>query len=340
MLSINSGGCTISSNSDNRQGSIYNPLSIAPMMDRTDRHYRYFMRQISRRTLLYTEMITTQAIIYGDRHKLLDFSIEEKPLVLQLGGDNPHQLAECAKIGEDWGYDAINLNIGCPSPRVQSGNFGACLITQPELVAKAVTEMTKAVSIPVTVKHRIGVDNCDRYEDMIDFVRVVSEAGCDNFTVHARKAWLQGLSPKENRNVPPLRYQDVYRLKQDFPHLFIEINGGITTLEQIQDHLHFVNAVMIGRAAYDRPYLFATVDQDIYGAETIPLTRAQIVAAMIPYIDYWIAKGTRLNSISRHMLQLFAEQSGTKAWKHYISKYACLPGADSLTISGALAEVS
>lgn len=319
--------------------SINHPLSIAPMMDRTDRHYRYFMRQISRRTLLYTEMITSQAIIHGDRSKLLDFSPEEKPLVLQLGGDNPQQLAECAKIGEDWGYDAINLNIGCPSPRVQNGNFGACLMTQPDLVARAVEAMGQVVDIPVTVKHRIGVDECDLYEDMANFVRIVSGAGCSNFSVHARKAWLQGLSPKENRNVPPLRYEDVYRLKQDFPQLFIEINGGITTLQQTKNHLQFVDGVMIGRAAYDRPYIFATVDRDIYGEAGIPPTRQQIVQAMLPYIDYWIGKGTRLNSISRHMLQLFAEQPGTKAWKRYISKHACLPGADALTISAALAEV-
>jgi tRNA-dihydrouridine synthase A len=319
--------------------NINRPLSIAPMMDRTDRHYRYFMRQISRHTLLYTEMITTQAIINGDRPKLLDFSSEEKPLVLQLGGDNPAELAECAKIGADWNYDAINLNVGCPSPRVQNGNFGACLMTQPDLVAKAVAEMQKVVDIPVTVKHRIGVDECDRYEDMANFVRVVSEAGCTNFTVHARKAWLQGLSPKENRNIPPLRYQDVYRLKQDFPQLFIEINGGITNLIETKTHLKSVDAVMIGRAACDRPYLFATVDRDIYGEETIPLTRHQIVTVMLPYIDHWISKGVKLNSISRHMLQLFAEQPGTKAWKRYITKHACLPESDALTISAALAEV-
>jgi tRNA-dihydrouridine synthase A len=323
-----------------RYENINRPLSIAPMMDRTDRHYRYFMRQISRHTLLYTEMITTLAIINGDRSKLLDFSPEEKPLVLQLGGDNPLELAECAKISADWGYDALNLNIGCPSPRVQNGNFGACLMTQPELVAKALAAMQKVVNIPVTVKHRIGVDECDRYEDMANFVRIVSEAGCTNFTVHARKAWLQGLSPKENRNVPPLRYQDVYRLKQDFPHLFIEINGGITTLAQTKTHLQKVDAVMIGRAAYDRPYLFATVDRDIYGEDVIPSTRHEIVEAMLPYIDYWVNRGVKLNSISRHMLQLFAEQPGTKAWKRYITKHACLSGADAFTISSALAEVS
>ena len=330
----------MNSNSTNPQIKIDNPLSIAPMMDRTDRHYRYFMRQITRRTLLYTEMITSQAIMHGDRSKLLDFYEAEKPLVLQIGGDEPRQLAECAKIGANWGYDAINLNIGCPSPRVQSGNFGACLMTQPELVAAAVEAMKRVVEIPVTVKHRIGVDECDRYEDMANFVRIVSEAGCTNFTVHARKAWLKGLSPKENRNVPPLRYQDVYRLKEDFPDLFIEINGGITSLQQVNTHLEFVDGVMIGRAAYDRPYLFASVDRDLYGEDVTPPTRHQIVEAMLPYIEYWIGKGIRLNSISRHMLQLFAEQPGTKAWKRYISQQAYLPGANASTIKAALAEVS
>ena len=315
------------------------PLSIAPMMDRTDRHYRYFLRQITRRTLLYTEMIVSQAIIHGDRPKLLDFSPAEKPLVLQIGGDNPSLLAECAKIGEDWGYDGINLNIGCPSPRVQSGNFGACLMTQPELVAEAVAKMQQAVQIPVTVKHRIGVDECDRYEDMVNFVQTVSEAGCTNFSVHARKAWLQGLSPKENRDVPPLRYEDVYRLKQDFPHLFIEINGGIKTIEQAKTHLESVDAVMIGRAAYDRPYLFATADRDIFGEDVEPRSRQEIVEAMLPYIDYWTHKGVKLNSITRHMLQLFAEQPGTKAWKRHITENACKSGADSLVVSSALSKV-
>ncbi|MGK7938280.1 MAG: tRNA dihydrouridine(20/20a) synthase DusA [Xenococcaceae cyanobacterium] len=317
----------------------YNPLSVAPMMDRTDRHFRYLMRKITRYTLLYTEMITSQAIVHGDRCKLLDFSPEEKPLVLQLGGDNPQELAECAQIAEDWGYDEVNLNIGCPSPRVQSGNFGACLMTQPNLVAKAVTKMQQAVSIPVTVKHRIGVDDRDRYEDMAEFVTIVAEAGCQRFSVHARKAWLQGLSPKENRNVPPLRYEDVYRLKQDFPSLFIEINGGITTLEQIKHHLNYVDGVMIGRAAYDNPYLFATVDRDIYNQKIEPPTRHQIVEAMFPYIDYWVGKGVKLHSISRHMLQLFAGQPGTKAWKRYISENAHLDSADSLVISSALAKI-
>ncbi|MGK7946242.1 MAG: tRNA dihydrouridine(20/20a) synthase DusA, partial [Microcystaceae cyanobacterium] len=295
------------------------PLSIAPMMDRTDRHFRYFMRQITKYTLLYTEMVTTAAIIHGDRSKLLDFSPEEKPLSLQLGGDDPQILAECALIGEDWGYDEINLNVGCPSERVQSGNFGACLMAQPELVAKAVEKMQSCVRIPVTVKHRIGIDNQDSYQDLANFVKIVSEAGCQRFTVHARKAWLKGLSPKENRTIPPLRYEEVYQLKKDFPHLFIEINGGITTLEQVKQHLTQVDGVMIGRAAYDRPYLFATVDQEIFGQATIPPTRHQVINKMLPYIDTWVTQGGRLHSIMRHVLEIFAGQTGTKAWKRYIS---------------------
>ena len=309
------------------------------MMDRTDRHFRYFMRQITRCTLLYTEMVTTPAIIYGDRDKLLGFSAEEKPLVLQLGGDNPAELAECAKIAQDWGYDGVNLNVGCPSSRVQNGNFGACLMAKPHLVAAAISAMQKAVTIPVTVKHRIGIDNRDRYEDMVEFVRIVSEAGCRHFTVHARKAWLQGLSPRENRNIPPLRYEDVYRLKTDFPHLFIEINGGIIELDQAADCLHYVDGVMIGRAAYDNPYLFATVDRDFYQQNTSIRDRIEIVEAMLPYIDYWLSRGVRLNSITRHMLQIFAKQPGTKAWKRYLSQNVCLPNASSLTIKQALAQL-
>ncbi len=316
-----------------------NPLSIAPMMERTDRHYRYFMRQMTRRTLLYTEMITAAAILHGDREKLLGFSPEEKPLSLQVGGDNPQELAECARIAEDMGYDEINLNVGCPSNRVQNGNFGACLMAQPERVAQAVEAMQKAVDLPVTVKHRIGIDQRDRYEDMAHFVRIVSEVGCRRFTVHARKAWLKGLSPKENRNIPPLRYQDVHRLKQEFPHLFIEINGGITTLEQVQEQLKLVDAVMIGRAAYDNPYLFATVDRDLYGEDVTPPNRHEVVEAMLPYIDYWMAKGLKLNAISRHMLQLFAGKPGTKAWKRHISENAHRPGAGFEVICAALAKV-
>ena len=300
--------------------SSYPLISVAPMMDYTDRHFRYVIRQMTKKTLLYTEMITTQAIIHGDRHKLLDFSAEEKPVALQLGGDNPQDLAKCAKIGADWGYDEINLNVGCPSARVQSGNFGACLMASPDLVAQCVEAMQSKVNIPITVKHRIGIDHQDQYEDMKNFVGIVSQAGCQRFIVHARKAWLQGLNPKQNREIPPLRYHDVYQLKRDFPHLKIDINGGITTLEQAQEHLQFVDGVMIGRAAYDNPYLFAFVDRDIYHEDVTILTREEIIRSLYPYIDFWASRNVKLNSIMRHLLQIFAKEAGSKVWKRYLSE--------------------
>jgi len=313
-----------------------NPLSIAPMMDRTDRHFRYFIRQMTRRTLLYTEMVTIPAILNGDRAKLLGFSPEEHPIALQIGGDDPEQAAECARIAADWGYDEVNLNIGCPSDRVKSGNFGACLMAEPETVANVVEAMQTAVDLPVTVKHRIGIDNRDRYEDMAEFVRIVSNAGCQQFTIHARKAWLQGLSPKENRNVPPLRYQDIYRLKQDFPHLLIEINGGIKTLPEIKEHLSQIDAVMIGRAAYDNPYLFATVDQDIYGEKMTPPTMKEVVTGMLPYIDFWVNNGVKLNSMTRHLLHLFNGQPGARAWRRYLTEKASHPSAGAEVVEQAL----
>ncbi len=311
-------------------------VSVAPMMDYTDRHFRYFIRQMSKKIGLYTEMITSQAIIHGDRSKLLDFSPVEKPLILQLGGDNPAQLAECAKIGEDWGYDSINLNVGCPSSRVQNGNFGACLMAQPELVAECWAEMQQAVKIPVTVKHRIGIDNQDSYQDLANFVQIVSQAGCQHFIIHARKAWLQGLSPKENRNIPPLRYDDVYRLKQDFPDLIIEINGGIKTIPAIKQHLAKVDAVMIGRVCCDNPYLLAHIDQEIYGDRHPVKTRAEIIESMLDYIDFWIARKVKLNSIMRHTLQIFAGQPGTKIWKRHLGENSHLPSANSDTVRQAL----
>ena len=314
-------------------------VSIAPMMDRTDRHFRYLVRLISHHSLLYTEMITTAAILYGDRPKLLDYSPEEKPLVLQLGGDNPKQLAECARIAEAWGYDEVNLNVGCPSPRVQEGNFGACLMLDPHLVAQGVKAMKSGVKIPVTVKHRIGVDEQDDYQDLAQFVKIVAEAGCDRFTVHARKAWLKGLSPKENRTIPPLCYDLVYRLKEDCPHLCIEINGGITQLEAVQKHLQLVDAVMIGRAAYDNPYLLAEVDREIYHSPFQPLTRHQVVNKMLPYIEAKLSAGVRLNSVSRHLLNLFTHTPGSRAWKRHITENAHLPGADVSVITQALACV-
>ena len=314
------------------------PLSVAPMMDRTDRHFRYFMRQITQKTLLYTEMITAQAILHGDRNKLLGFDPAEKPLALQIGGDDPPLLAKCAQIAEDMGYDEVNLNVGCPSNRVQSGNFGACLMSQPELVAECVAAMGSAMTIPVTVKHRIGIDECDRYEDMVNFVTTVAAAGCQRFTAHARKAWLQGLSPKDNRTIPPLRYNDVYRLKHEHPELWIEINGGIKTLDVAQEHLHRVDAVMIGRAAYDTPYIFALADCDIYAAAA-PATRHQVVYAMLPYIARWTEQGTKLHSITRHMLQLFHGQPGSRAWKRHLTDNGCRPDAGINTVTTALAQV-
>ncbi|MGB7087256.1 MAG: tRNA dihydrouridine(20/20a) synthase DusA [Phormidesmis sp.] len=316
------------------------PLSIAPMMDRTDRHYRYFMRQMTSRTLLYTEMVTSMAIRYGNQEKLLAFSPIENPLVLQVGGDDPKLLAYCAQTAEAFGYSELNLNVGCPSDRVQNGNFGACLMAQPERVAECVAAIRAASTLPVSVKHRIGIDNLDRYEDMANFVAVVSEAGCGRFSVHARKAWLQGLSPKDNRTVPPLRYSDVHRLKQDFPHLQIEINGGFKTLEQAKVQLDWVDAVMIGRAAYDNPYLFARADHAIFGEPTAPRSRHQIVQAMLPYIEHWTSHGLKLNSITRHMMHLFHAQPGSRIWKRYITERACKPGAGAQVVAEALEQVT
>lgn len=315
-------------------------LSVAPMMDRTDRHFRYFMRQITRRTLLYTEMVTSQAILHGDRERLLGFSPLEKPLILQVGGDDPQALAICARAAQDFGYDGINLNVGCPSDRVQSGHFGACLMAQPQRVAEAVAAMMAASPLPVSVKHRIGIDNRDRYEDMAEFVEIVSATGCRNFTVHARKAWLQGLSPKQNRDVPPLRYADVHRLKQAFPHLTIEINGGFRTLEQAAAQLGSVDAVMIGRAAYETPYLFAAADQQFFAAAELPLSRQQVAEAMLPYVAHWCDRGLKLSTLTRHMLLLFVGQPGSRLWKRILTEQSCQPGAGPEVVEQALAAVA
>ncbi len=301
------------------------PLSIAPMMDRTDRHYRYYMRQITRHTLLYTEMITTAALLYGDQAKLLDFSVAEKPLALQLGGDDPQHLATCARLAEDWGYDEVNLNVGCPSDRVQQGHFGACLMAQPELVASGVAAMRQATTLPVTVKHRIGIDDHDRYEDMTRFVETVAAAGCDRFIVHARKAVLQGLSPRENRHIPPLRYKDVYRLKADFPHLRIEINGGITTLQHATAHGQHVDGVMLGRVAYEQPYLFAHADACFFGDPAPPRTRRQVLDAMLAYLAPHVAEGMPPFRVVRHLLTLFMYQRAARLWKRCLSERAWTP---------------
>jgi len=304
-------------------------------MDRTDRHYRWMMRLISRRALLYTEMITPNAILFGDREKLLGHD-QEAPVALQLGGDDAEALAQAAKIGQDWGYTEINLNIGCPSDRVQSGNFGACLMKTPAVVARAVEAVANAVDVEVTVKHRIGVDDLDRYEDMVNFVDTVAASGCKRFSVHARKAWLQGLSPKENRDVPPLRYEEVYRLKDEHPELDIEINGGIKTLDEAQAHLERVDAVMIGRAAYDHPYMFADVDRRFYGEEHDVIGQDEIVSAMADYAEKRLVAGDKLNSVTRHMLHLFAGQPGARAWRRHLSENVWRAGASPEVLLQAL----
>ena len=290
------------------------------MMEKTDRHYRYFIRRITRATLLYTEMVTAAAIIHGDRNHLLGFDESERPLSLQLGGDDPDELARAVRIAGAYGYDEYNLNVGCPSDRVQNGNFGACLMARPDHVRVLVEAMRSATDRPVTVKHRIGIDGRERYEEMLDFVQTVSRAGPARFTVHARIAVLGGLSPKENRSVPPLRYSDVYRLKRDLPDLQIEINGHVSSIDQIDGHLEHVDGVMIGRAAYDNPWLFADVDARYFGADLATrTTRGAVVEEMIPYVEAWCRAGWPARNVLRHMLGLFAFQPGTRAFKRLLS---------------------
>lgn len=281
------------------------------MMAYTDRHFRVLMRLINKNLLLYTEMVTTAALLQGRQVRQLEFSPIEKPLALQLGGANPQELAICAKIAEELGYDEVNLNVGCPSDRVQSGKFGACLMKTPDLVADCVAQMQAAVSIPVTVKTRIGVDDQDSYELFHEFISKVKAAGCHIFIIHARKAWLKGLSPRQNRSIPPLRYEWVYRLKQDFPQLQIIINGGIRTWEDIEKHLLYVDGVMIGREAYDNPMQFAE-----------PKVRAQeIIYGYLPYIVQQIQEGTPLGSMSRHLMGLMQGQAGAKQWRGWLSSW-------------------
>lgn len=295
-------------------------VSIAPMMDWTDRHYRFFMRIITKKTLLYTEMITTGAILYGDRDRFLSYSKVELPLVIQLGGDNPDNLAECSLIAEGYGYTEVNLNVGCPSDRVQNGNFGACLMAKPELVASCVAKMKSRVKIPVTVKHRIGIDSLDKYEDLRNFVKIVSEAGCDKFIVHARIAILKGLSPSENRTIPPLRYNDVYELKKEFPHLNIEINGGIKDPLISSELFEKTDGIMIGRKAYEDPYIFSGVDSELFKCSTEIPTRKEVLSQMIPYIEEHAKRGGKPNQIVRHILGLFNGVRGAKYFRRYLSE--------------------
>ena len=297
------------------------------MMDWTDRHDRYFLRLITRHALLYTEMVTTGAVLHGDRDRLLAFSPEEHPVAVQLGGSEPADLAEAARIAEGFGYDEINLNVGCPSDRVQSGRFGACLMREPGLVARCVEAMRAAVSVPVTVKCRIGVDDQDPEEALPAMARAVREAGCETLIVHARKAWLEGLSPKENRDVPPLDYPLVYRLKQAMPEMALVINGGIDSIAAIDGHLAHVDGVMLGRAAYQSPWLLAEIDHLYYGAETSIPARHEVLARFLPYIERELAKGTHLHAMTRHILGIFQGCPGARAFRRHISENAPRPGA-------------
>ena len=307
-------------------------LSVAPMMDWTDRHCRVFHRQITRHTWLYTEMVTTGALIYGDVERHLRFDGEEHPVALQLGGSDPGDLAKSARLGAQWGYDEINLNCGCPSERVQKGAFGACLMAEPALVADCVKAMRDAVSIDVTVKHRIGIDKVDDYSFVRDFVGTIAAAGCNTFIVHARNAILKGLSPKENREIPPLKYEVAYQLKREFPDLEIIINGGIKTGDEIALHLEHVDGVMLGREAYHNPYAMAEYDARFYGDGSAVKSRQEVLAAMIPYIqaqlDAHAARGLKLNSITRHMLGLMAGLPGARNFRQIMSDPKKLASAD------------
>ena len=312
------------------------PLSVAPMMDLTDRHFRYLLRCVSRRTLLYTEMVAARAVLHGDRSRLLAFHPDEHPIALQLGGDDPTELAEAARIGTAFGYDEIDLNVGCPSQRVASGNFGACLMATPTTVARAVEAMRAATPLPVTVKHRIGIDDADAFEDLLAFVDTVAAAGADAFAVHARKAWLSGLSPKENRTIPPLRYGDVHRLKRERPELTVEINGGVRDLGAARRQLELVDGVMIGRAAYEAPMILADADALLWGEPARARSAHEVARAMLPYIELRRAEGVPLHAITRHMLGLFRGVPGARAYRRHVSERAHDPGAGPEVVEGAL----
>ena len=313
-------------------------FSVAPMMEWTDRHCRYFHRLLSARALLYTEMVTAPAIIHGDRDHLIGFDAAEHPVAQQLGGSDPEQLAEASRICADYGYDEINLNVGCPSDRVQSGMFGACLMAEPDLVARCIEAMKGATSLPVTVKCRIGIDEQDEEQALDILVDKVLAAGCDGLTVHARKAWLQGLSPKENRDIPPLNYDRVYRLKQRLADVHVAINGGVKAIEDCQLHLQHVDGVMLGRAAYQNPALLAHVDSALFG-EGEAVDPFAVAEAMIPYIDRHVARGGRVSQVTRHMIGLFQSRPGAKRWRQILTVESVKPDATSSLILDALAAL-
>ena len=313
-------------------------VSVAPMMDCTDRHERYFLRLISKNTLLYTEMIVDEAINRGDKKKLLEFNINEKPVALQIGGSSPKLLAEASKIGEDFGYDEINLNLGCPSKKVEKNKFGACLMKEPNLVADCLSKMQASTKLPVTIKTRIGYDNVEDYENFHNFISVLKSTGIKTFIIHARKAMLGKFTPKQNLNIPPLKYDYVYNLKKDFPNEEIIINGGITSVEEINDHLQKTDGVMIGRAAYHTPYLLADIEKEIFKNEIIP-SRQEVIENLIPYVKKELKKGTRLNQIMRHTLGLFHGQSGASYWKRYLSENMCVRDADIQKINHIMDKI-
>lgn len=314
-------------------------FAVAPMLDWTDRHCRYFYRQFSKRALLYSEMVVADAALHGRREILLGFSPEEHPLALQLGGSDPQKLAEAARIGADFGYDEINLNVGCPSDRVQAGAFGACLMLEPDKVARAVEAMKKAVSLPITIKCRIGVDDADSGESLDAFAPPVWQAGADAFWIHARKVWLQGLSPKENREIPPLNYDRVYRFKQAHADKFIGINGGIAAMAEVKTHLRHMDGVMLGRAVYHNPALLAEVDSAVYGAPPQEIDYAAIIEAMVAYCAAHIKAGGRLSQVTRHMIGLFHGVKGAKIWRQILSAKAHADDARPALLREAFAHI-
>ncbi len=313
-------------------------VSVAPMMDCTDRHERYFLRLISKNVLLYTEMIVSEAIDRGDKKKLLSFNLEEKPVALQIGGSSPALLANAAKLGEDFGYDEINLNLGCPSKKVQKNKFGACLIKEPNLVAECLSKMQSYTKLPVTVKTRIGYDDVEDYESLYNFINLLKSTGVKTFIIHARKAMLGKFTPKQNLNIPPLKYEMVYRLKKDFKDLEIIINGGISTSDQIKKHLKKTDGVMIGRSVYQSPYLLADIENEIFKNQNI-LSRQEVIEKLIPYVKEEIKKGTRMNQIMRHTLGLFHGQTGSSYWKRYLSENMCVRDADIKKIDHIMDKV-
>ena len=297
----------------------YSLVSVAPMMDWTDKHCRFFYRLISKNVQLYTEMITTKAILRGDKNRLLDFNAGENPLVLQLGGSDPKEMAECALIAQEWGYDEVNINVGCPSDRVLSGSFGACLMKEPNLVAQCVETMIERCDVPITVKHRIGIDDMESYEQLSEFVDLISQKGCQHFIVHARKAWLTGLSPKENRTIPPLNYPWVYQLKKDFPNLKFSINGGIDSCEDIVGHLEHVDGTMLGRSIYHNPFLLEQIELEIFKSNVGLLNRELILSKYMSYISVQLQQGVPIRSMTRHILGLYHGEANAKLFRRLLS---------------------